>query len=129
MTGARGLRRRYRGGPVDDGSCSPRLIERGDLVAALDRAATRKVTIIAHAHRALGDRRAANTATERALALAEPDRLVLPFAMTGAAKLLESLPRHETVPAALLVAILDVLHGSSAAAGTQPPPLNAAPRP
>jgi LuxR family maltose regulon positive regulatory protein len=81
--------------------------------------------LAAHAHRALGDQRAANTATERALALAEPDGLVLPFAMTGAAELLESLPRHETAHAALLVAILDVLHSSSAAAGTQPPPLNA----
>src|SRR4029453_13066807 len=35
------------------------------------------------AHRALGDQRAAHQAAERALALAEPDRLVLPFAMTG----------------------------------------------
>ena len=35
------------------------------------------------AHRELGDQRAANQAAERALALAEPDRLVLPFAMTG----------------------------------------------
>ena len=37
------------------------------------------------AHRELGDQRAANQAAERALALAEPDRLVLPFAMTGSA--------------------------------------------
>ena len=35
------------------------------------------------AHRELGDQRAANQAAERALALAEADRLVLPFAMTG----------------------------------------------
>ena len=35
------------------------------------------------AHRELGDQRAANQAAERALALAESDRLVLPFAMTG----------------------------------------------
>jgi len=35
------------------------------------------------AHRELGDWRAANQAAERALALAESDRLVLPFAMTG----------------------------------------------
>ncbi len=34
------------------------------------------------AHRELGDERAAATATESALALAEADRLVLPFAMT-----------------------------------------------
>jgi LuxR family maltose regulon positive regulatory protein len=69
----------------------------------------------------LGDQRAANAAAERALALAEPDRLVLPFAMTGARELLEALPRHETAHAALLADILDVLHGSSPAAKDQHP--------
>ena len=68
------------------------------------------------AHRELGDQRAASQAAERALALAEPDRLVLPFAMTGSAGLLEALPRHQTAHAALLADILDVLHGSSPAA-------------
>jgi LuxR family transcriptional regulator, maltose regulon positive regulatory protein len=71
------------------------------------------------AHRELGDQRAANQAAERALALAEADRLVLPFAMTGSAELLEALPRHETAHAALLAEILDVLHGSSPAAKEQ----------
>jgi LuxR family transcriptional regulator, maltose regulon positive regulatory protein len=71
------------------------------------------------AHRELGDRRAANQAAERALALAEADRLVLPFAMTGSCELLEALPRHETAHAALLADILDVLHGSSPAAKEQ----------
>ena len=75
------------------------------------------------AHRELGDQRAANQATERALALAEADRLVLPFAMTGSRELLEALPRRETAHAALLTDILDVLHGSSPAAENQPPPL------
>jgi len=70
------------------------------------------------AHRQLGDQRAANKAAERALALAEPDRLVLPFAITGSAALLEAL-RHETAHAALLADILDVLHGSSLAAEDQ----------
>ena len=65
------------------------------------------------AHRELGDQRAANQAAEHALALAESDRLVLPFAMTGSAGLLEALPRHQTAHAALLADILDVLHGSS----------------
>ena len=68
------------------------------------------------AHRELGDQRAANQAAERALALAESDRLILPFAMTGSAGLLEALPRHETAHAALLADILDVLHGASPAA-------------
>jgi LuxR family transcriptional regulator, maltose regulon positive regulatory protein len=77
------------------------------------------------AHRELGDQRAANQAAERALALAESDRLVLPFAMTGSAELLEALPRHQIAHAALLADILDVLHGSSPAAKEQsslPPP-------
>jgi LuxR family maltose regulon positive regulatory protein len=71
------------------------------------------------AHRELGDQRAANQAAERALALAEPDRLILPFAMTGSGELLEALPRHETAHAALLTGILDVLHGSPPAATEQ----------
>jgi LuxR family maltose regulon positive regulatory protein len=68
------------------------------------------------AHGELGDQRAASRAAERALALAESDRLVLPFAMTGSAGLLEALPRHQTAHAALLADILDVLHGASPAA-------------
>jgi len=71
------------------------------------------------AHRELGDQRAASQAAERALALAESDRLVLPFAMTGSRELLEALPRHQTAHAALLADILDVLHGSSPAAQEQ----------
>jgi len=74
------------------------------------------------AHRQLGDQRAANQAAERALALAEADRLVLPFAITGSAELLEAMPRHETAHAALLADILDVLHGSSPAAKDRPSP-------
>ena len=65
------------------------------------------------AYRELGDQRAANQAAERALALAEADRLVLPFAMTGSPELLEALPRHETAHAALLADILDVMRGAS----------------
>jgi LuxR family maltose regulon positive regulatory protein len=71
------------------------------------------------AHRQLGDQRAASQAAERALALAESDRLVLPFAMTGSAGLLEALPRHQTAHGALLADILDVLHSSSPAAKEQ----------
>jgi LuxR family transcriptional regulator, maltose regulon positive regulatory protein len=74
------------------------------------------------AHRELGDQRAANQAAEQALALAEADRLVLPFAITGSAELMAALPRHETAHAALLADILDVLHGSSLAARDHTPP-------
>jgi len=69
------------------------------------------------AHRELGDQRAANQAAERALALAEPDRLVLPFVMTKSRELLEALPRHQTAHAALLADILDIMHYSPPAAG------------
>ena len=74
------------------------------------------------AYRELGDQRAANQAAERALALAEADRLVLPFAMTGSRELLEALPRHETAHAALLTDVLDVLRGVSPAAKDQSAP-------
>ncbi len=110
----------------------------GDPAAALDAAAAvldgtapviGYVTVVeTHllaglAHRELGDQRAASQAAERALGLAEPDRLVMPFVMTGSRELLEALPRHETAHAALLTDILDVMHGSSLAAqGQQPPP-------
>jgi LuxR family transcriptional regulator, maltose regulon positive regulatory protein len=71
------------------------------------------------AHRELGDQRAAHQAAERALGLAEPDRLVLPFVMTGSGELLEALPRYETAHAALLADIRDVIRGSSLAAKDQ----------
>ncbi|HEX6523122.1 MAG TPA: LuxR C-terminal-related transcriptional regulator [Streptosporangiaceae bacterium] len=72
------------------------------------------------AYRKLGDQCAANQAVEQALALAEADRLTLPFAMTGSRELLEALPRHETAHAALLADILDILCGASV--GSEDPP-------
>jgi LuxR family maltose regulon positive regulatory protein len=76
--------------------------------------------LAALAHRELGDQRAAYAAAERALALAEADRLVLPFAMTGSLELLEAMPRHETAHAALLTDILDVMRGSSVSPDNEP---------
>jgi LuxR family maltose regulon positive regulatory protein len=64
------------------------------------------------AHLDLGDRHAAAAAAEAALAAAEPDRLMFPFAMTEAAELLDALPRHETAHGALLADIVDLLRGS-----------------
>jgi LuxR family maltose regulon positive regulatory protein len=69
----------------------------------------------------LGDHPAAKDATERALALAEADRLVLPFAMTASGDLLETIPRHETTHAALLIDILDVLRGAPLTTTNVPP--------
>ncbi len=78
--------------------------------------------LAAVAHRELGDQRAAIAAAELALALAEPDRLVLPFAMTGTLELLEAIPRHETAHAALLTDILDVMRGSVISPGDERSP-------
>ena len=78
--------------------------------------------LAALAHRELGDQCAASQATERTLSLAEPDGLVLPFAMTGARELLEALPPHRTGHGALRADILDVLRGSAPAASPPGPP-------
>jgi LuxR family maltose regulon positive regulatory protein len=61
----------------------------------------------------LGDERTAREALERALNLAEPYRLILPFAMTGAWELLETLPPPGTSHAALIADILDAVHGAA----------------
>jgi LuxR family maltose regulon positive regulatory protein len=66
------------------------------------------------AHLRLGDRNAAAAAAEAALATAEPDRLIFPFAMTEAAELLDVLLHHETAHRALLADIVDLLRGASA---------------
>ena len=78
--------------------------------------------LAALAHSELGDQRAAAAAVESALALAEADRLILPFAMTGSRPLLEAMPKHETAHAALLTDILDVMRGSSARPDHEPAP-------
>jgi LuxR family transcriptional regulator, maltose regulon positive regulatory protein len=66
------------------------------------------------AHLNLGDRSAAAAAAEAALAAAEPDRLMFPFAMTEAADLLDALPRHQTAHGALLADVVDLLRGEPA---------------
>ena len=66
------------------------------------------------AHLDLGDRHAAAAAAEAALAAAEPDRLIFPFAMAHAAELFDTLPRHETAHGALLADIVDLLRGAAA---------------
>ncbi len=70
--------------------------------------------LIGIAHLGLGDRGAAAAAAEAALAAAEPDRLIFPFAMTGAAELLDTLSSHETAHGALLATVVDLLQGRSA---------------
>ncbi len=70
--------------------------------------------------RDLGNERASREAAEQALNLAEPDRLILPFAMTGAWQLLEALPPHGTSHAALVSDILDAIRGGARAGPSQP---------
>jgi LuxR family maltose regulon positive regulatory protein len=65
-------------------------------------------------HLALGDRNAAAAAAEAALAAAEPDRLIFPFAMSNARELLDVLPRHQTAHSALLADVVDILRGAPA---------------
>jgi LuxR family transcriptional regulator, maltose regulon positive regulatory protein len=76
--------------------------------------------LAAQAYSELGEQRPAATAAECALALAEADRLVLPFAMTGSLELLEAMPRLQTAHAALRAQVLDVLRGSSIPPGDEP---------
>jgi LuxR family maltose regulon positive regulatory protein len=66
------------------------------------------------AHLDLGERSAAGAAAEAALAAAEPDRLIFPFAMIGTRELLDAVSRHETAHGALLADIADVLRGAPA---------------
>jgi LuxR family maltose regulon positive regulatory protein len=66
------------------------------------------------AHLNSGDRGGAAAAVEAALAAAEPDRLMFPFAMTEAVELLDALPRHQTAHGALLADVLDLLRGEPA---------------
>ena len=69
--------------------------------------------LLAAAHDELGDARAAEAAVERALELAEPDGLILPFTLAPVRALLERHSGHRTAHASLLSDIRDVLAGSS----------------
>ncbi|MER7639377.1 LuxR C-terminal-related transcriptional regulator [Streptomyces sp. NPDC126522] len=60
--------------------------------------------------RDLGDEPAAHDAVDRALNLAEPDRLILPFAMTGGWELLKALPPQGTSHGAMVADVLDAVH-------------------
>jgi LuxR family maltose regulon positive regulatory protein len=68
--------------------------------------------LAASAHLSLRNRPAAAAATEAALAAAEPDRLIFPFAMTASAELLDTLRAHKTAHSAFLADIHDLLRGS-----------------
>ena len=71
----------------------------------------------------LGDTRAAESSMERALDLAEPQGIVLPFILAPTRGILERLPRHRTAHATLRRTILDVLAGSTPPPQGKPAPL------
>ena len=77
----------------------------------------------AGAREQLGDRRGAEDSLERALELAEPEGIVLPFVLAPVRELLGRMPRHRTAHGAFLRTILDVLAGSSAPRAGEPAPL------
>jgi LuxR family maltose regulon positive regulatory protein len=68
---------------------------------------------MAIAHDALGDQDAAGNALERALDLAGPDRMILPFLRYPVSGLLERHARQATAHATLIAEILSLLAGSS----------------
>jgi LuxR family transcriptional regulator, maltose regulon positive regulatory protein len=68
---------------------------------------------------ALGDPGAASRALERALDVAEPDGLLLPFVLYPAAELLERQARLRTTHASLIAEILNLLSGRTPAARPQ----------
>ena len=97
-------------GPVLDGSAPVHhetVVIRALLIAAL-------------AHDRLGDNRETEAAVERALDLAEPDGLVMPFADTPSGPLLARHPHHRTAHVAFLAQLLDLLAGGPAAAARGP---------
>jgi LuxR family maltose regulon positive regulatory protein len=73
--------------------------------------------LAAHAYRMLGNEAELESSVEKALGLAERERLILPFVMTGARELLGKLSRHTTAHAALLFEIVDILDGSPPGSG------------
>jgi LuxR family maltose regulon positive regulatory protein len=76
-------------------------------------ATTEAQLLDAVAREQFGDERAAEASVERALELAEPEGIVLPFILGRVRDILERLPRHRTAHATLRQAILDVMSGSA----------------
>jgi LuxR family maltose regulon positive regulatory protein len=74
----------------------------------------------ATAHDQLGDAAAAGASLGRALELAEPDGVVVPFALVGVRELLEGHRGRRTAHPALLANIVDMLAGGSVQPETGP---------
>ncbi|MBV9048013.1 MAG: hypothetical protein JOY58_07070, partial [Solirubrobacterales bacterium] len=85
----------------------------------------RSLILEALAREALDETQAAQDAVERALDLAEPDALILPFLHIPSRELLERQPRHRTAHGAFMAEILDVISGGAPTAAPGPAaPLN-----
>jgi LuxR family maltose regulon positive regulatory protein len=84
---------------------SARVLHPGTMIEAL--------LLDAAAREALGDRAAAAASLERALALAEPDGILLPFALVGVRELLERHGGLRTAHPSLRATVLDLLAGGA----------------
>jgi LuxR family transcriptional regulator, maltose regulon positive regulatory protein len=88
-------------------------------------AAVHALVFDAAARDQLGDTRAAEASLERALDLAEPEGLILPFTIAPVGEVLERCRRHRTAHATFVWAIRDALGGASAQPrGAPAPPLD-----
>ena len=97
--------------PVLEGS-APALCETAAAIEALLYAAA--------AHWELGDVRAAEASLERALGLAEPEGMLLPFALVPVHEVLARHGGHRTAHATLLSKIRDLLAGAAPTAEAAP---------
>ena len=86
-------------------------------------AAVHALLLDAAAREECGEKRGAEVSLERALDLAEPEGLILPFTITPIEALLERYPRHQTGHASFLSTIGDVRAGQSAQPQGDPAPL------
>ena len=83
-------------------------------------AAIEALLYAAAAHWELGDVRAAEASLERALGLAEPEGMLLPFALVPVHEVIERHGGHRTAHATLLSKIRDLLAGAAPKAEAAP---------
>jgi LuxR family maltose regulon positive regulatory protein len=91
---------------------SARALHPGTMIEALLLDAT--------AREQLGDRTAAAASLERTLAVAEPDGILLPFALVDVRDLLERHGGHRTAHSSLRAMVLDMLAGASPTPDVEP---------
>src|SRR5579864_9515458 len=108
VTSARAVGRRNQGRPLTVAPATPRLIDRGDLLAALDRAAARMVTIVS----------APAGSGKTSLLRAWADRPGPPRRLA-----LVQVPRDQQDAQQFWLALLDAIrHATGASSGAEPPP-------